>query len=79
MARQQDNIAGTYDPAVVLTSKGMIMAHDGTEPVSVLAGPDGWVPTYDSTAPAGIRPRPIGTQAFATANATNQFLLRLGM
>lgn len=79
MARQQGNIAGVYDPADVLTQKGGLVGHDGTEPGEIEPGPDGYSLVYDSTQPFGIGARLIDAATQNITNAANQNLFRLGM
>ena len=79
MARQQGNIAGVYDPADVLTQKGGLVGHDGTEPGEIEPGPNGYALVYDSTQPFGIGARPISAATQKITNAANQNLFRLGM
>ena len=79
MARQQDNIAGVYDPAEVLTQKGGLIGHDGTEPGEIEPGPDGYSLVYDSTQPFGIGARLIDQASQNITNAANAALFRLGM
>lgn len=79
MARQQGNIAGVYDPDSVLTQKGGLLTHDGTEPVELAPGADGEVVVYDSTTASGLAARAIDPASVNTVNATNATLFKLGM
>jgi hypothetical protein len=79
MARQQGNIAGVYDPDVVLTQKGGLIGSDGTDPGEIVPGPDGHVLVYDSTQPYGIGHQAIDPAAQNVTNAANRSLFRLGM
>lgn len=79
MARQQGNIAGVYDPDSVLTQKGGLLTHDGTEPVELAPGADGEVVVYDSTTASGLNSRALDPASVNTVNATNATLFQQGM
>lgn len=79
MARQQSNIAGVYDPDAVLTQKGALLGHDGTEPVEVPPGADGEAVVYDSSTASGLSSRPFTSAEQNITNAANAALFRLGM
>lgn len=79
MSRQQGNIAGVYDPDVVLTQKGGLLGRDGAAPAEVPPGADGDVVVYDSSTPTGLSSRAIDPASQNVTNAANAALFRLGM
>jgi hypothetical protein len=79
MSRQQGNIAGVYDPDVVLTQKGALIGHDGTDPVEIPPAANGRALVYDDTQPSGIGSRVLDQASLNVTNAANRYLYDLGM